>query len=203
LSPGRLRTPNRTATLAAGLEPEPSPVTLFQAGFRFQTTRSVFRRTKCRWPASLRLPDRGTGSRAGSQSTEEGTFWVAVSSRARWTGHKLVLGRFARGRLTVSERRLRGYFQFTNDWPTAIENFLLGTPTVQVTIGEIPRVRTGGEPLLRRPVAGLPSLSIYGGFHSPETTPLEVDGLTCSCMRADANNFAPACLWLYDSRPTG
>ena len=69
---------------------------------------------------------------------------VAVSSAgAVGTRHKLMMGGdLSRDQLNSFESNdVRGYFQFTNDFGrTAIENFLLGTPTkYEVTIGQIPR----------------------------------------------------------------
>ena len=109
----------------------------------------------------------------------------------------MVGGDLSRDQLNSFESNdVRGYFQFTNDFGrTAIENFLLGTPTkYEVTIGQIPRrFRNWRANLFFADQWQVsPSLDIYWGLrYSLETTPVELDRLTVLPYGNDANNFAP------------
>jgi hypothetical protein len=106
-------------------------------------------------------------------------------------------GDLTRDRLDSFESNdVRGYFQFSNDFGrTAIENFLLGTPTrYEVTIGQIPRRFRNWRASLffADEWQAVPYLTIYWGLrYSLETVPAEVDHLTVIPYASDVNNFAP------------
>ncbi|RPJ56851.1 MAG: hypothetical protein EHM23_22370 [Acidobacteria bacterium] len=186
----------------AGWSQELSPATLLQAGFRFQTTRSVLKpepnAVGPRVRFGFQIEELGPESRFPIDRKENTFTGGGLVSRAVGTRHKLVMGGdLARGHLDSFETNdVRGYFQFTNDFGrTAIENFLLGTPTkYEVTVGQIPRRFREWKANLffADQWQALPSLSIYWGLrYSLETTPLEVDRLTVLPHGNDANNFAP------------
>ncbi len=179
-----------------------SPVTLLQAGFRFQTTRSVLKpepnAVGPRVRFGFQIEELGPESRFPIDRKENTFAGGGLVNRAVGTRHKLVMGGdLARDQLKSFETNdVRGYFQFTNDFGrTAIENFLLGTPTkYEVTIGQIPRrFRDWRANLFFADQWQVsPSLSLYWGLrYSLETTPVEVNRLTVLPYASDANNFAP------------
>jgi len=185
-----------------GWSRELSPVTLLQAGFRFQTTRSVLKpepnAVGPRVRFGFQIEELGPESRFPIDRKESTFTGGGLVSRAVGTRHKLVIGGdLARGRLDSFETNdFRGYFQFTNDFGrTAIENFLVGTPTkYEVTIGEIPRRFRDWRANLffGDQWQALPGLDIYWGLrYCLQTTPVELDRLTVLPYASDANNFAP------------
>ncbi len=185
-----------------GWNVEFSPVTLLQAGFRFQTTRSVLKpepnAVGPRVRFGFQIEELGPDSRFPIDRKENTFTGGALLNRAVGTRHKLVMGGdLSRDQLNSFESNdVRGYFQFTNDFGrTAINNFLLGTPTkYEVTIGQIPRRYRNSRANLffADQWQVLPSLDIYWGLrYSLETTPVEVDRLTVIPYSNDANNFAP------------
>ncbi|MFB3903436.1 MAG: TonB-dependent receptor domain-containing protein [Acidobacteriota bacterium] len=181
---------------------ELSPISLLQAGFRFQTTRSVLKpepnAVGPRVRFGFQIEELGPDSRFPIDRKEAAFTGGGLLRRTAGARHRLVLGGdLSRDQLNSSESNdLRGYFQFTNDFGrTAIENFLLGTPTkYEVTIGNIPRRFTDWRANLffADQWQALPSVSVYWGLrYSLETTPVEVDRLTVLPYASDANNFAP------------
>ena len=179
-----------------------SAVALFQAGVRFQTTRSVLKpepnAVGPRVRFGFQIEELGPESRFPIDRKENALTGGGILSRTVGTRHKLVVGGdLSRGQLSSFESNdVRGYFQFTNDFGrTAIENFLLGTPTkYEVTIGQIPRrFRNWRANLFFADQWQVsPNLDIYWGLrYSLESTPVELDRLTVLPYGNDANNFAP------------
>lgn len=115
------------------------------------------------------------------------------SGRHAWTAG----GDIARLQLNgVESNNQRGYYQFTNNFGrTALENFLMGTPSsYEVTVGELAR---GFRNWRLNAFFGdrwtvSPSLQVYFGLrYNALTTPLEVHRLSIVPFRCDCNNFAP------------
>lgn len=123
---------------------------------------------------------------------------VLASRQLRGGRHRLTWG----GDLTrvqlngIESNNQRGYFQFTNNFGrTAVENFLMGTPTTyEVTVGELARGFRNwkfnaffGE---RWSVA--PRLQVYLGLrYNAQTRPVEVRRLDVIPYGCDCNNFSP------------
>jgi hypothetical protein len=179
-----------------------SPVTVLQASFRFQTTRSVLKpepdAVGPRVRFGFQIEELGPESRFPIDRKESTLTGGGLLSRGLGTRHRIVVGGdLSRDRLNSFESNdVRGYFQFTNDFGrTAIENFLQGTPTkYEVTIGDIPRRFRDwrANAYFADQWQALPGLNIYWGLrYSLETTPVEVDRLTVLPYATDANNFAP------------
>jgi hypothetical protein len=140
-------------------------------------------------PDSMFPIDRTSGTyRAGA----------AISNRLGGGRHTLTWGGdLSRYRQEgVESNNSRGYFQFSNNFGrTAIENFLLGTPTVyEVSTGEIYRqfsnLNVNGYISDRWQVH--PRLQIYMGMrYMADSRPVESSGREKLPYSCDCNNFSP------------
>lgn len=181
----------------------PSDVSEVAAGLGFDRVRSWLRpeprAVGPRIRIGFQIEELGPDSMFPIDRAENNWRAAFVASRqARGGRHRLIWG----GDLTrvqlngVESNNQRGYFQFTNNFGrTAIENFLMGTPTTyEVTIGELARGFRNWKvnAFLGDRWSAASGLQIYFGLrYNALTAPREVRRLDVIPYGCDCNNFSP------------
>lgn len=177
-----------------------SPDTQVRAGFNFSRLKALLE------PSPNNLgPDVGVGGQIsnigpGSQFPRrrfENHFRPRVDFSARRGRHHWSAG-FALDRIRLNDLQSdesRGAFNFTNNFGrTAVENFLLGTPTAfTITLGNLYRGFRNWEfhSYAQDRISVTSSFSLTLGVrHEVVTAPTEVNDLTEIPYETDANNFS-------------